>query len=200
MRSVIAAVVPSAVRAIGAVFETPATEKIEERVGKWLVSRLREFSGALIIDDLHRAADERVARVLAATVAATHGQMRWIVASRESPPFPMGSWIARGWMGLPITGDDLAFTAPEAGALASSLGIDITNDALDAIVEETLGWPIGVRLALSLVSRNRGIGQTRMQTRGALFALIEDEVWNPLEVELRELVAGGRCLCLHRVL
>jgi DNA-binding CsgD family transcriptional regulator len=191
VRSVIAAAVPSALRSIGAVFETPATEKIEERAGKWLVSRLREFSGTLIIDDFHRAADERVARLVAATISATQGQMRWIVASRESPPFPMGSWIARGWMGLPITGDDLSFTAGEAAALAASLGIDISGDALTAIVEETLGWPIGVRLALSLVSRNRGIGQTRVQTRGALFALLEDEVWKPLDVELRELIAAS---------
>jgi DNA-binding CsgD family transcriptional regulator len=191
VRSVIAAAVPSALRSIGAVFETPATEKIEERAGKWLVSRLREFSGTLIIDDFHRAADERVARLLSATISATHGQMRWIVASRESPPFPMGSWIARGWMGLPIISDDLGFTAGEAAALAASLGIDVSSDALTAIVEDTLGWPIGVRLALSLVSRNRGIGQTRVQTRGALFALIEDEVWKPLETDLRELIAAA---------
>jgi DNA-binding CsgD family transcriptional regulator len=191
VRSVIAAVVPSAVRSIGAVFEAQATEQIEERAGEWLVSRLREFSGTLIIDDFHRAADERVGRLLAATISATHGQMHWIVASREAPAFPIGSWIARGWMGLPITGDDLGFTVDEAGALAASLGIDVAGDALTAIVEETLGWPIGVRLALSLVSRNRGIGQTRVQTRGALFALIEDEVWKPLEVALRELIAAA---------
>jgi DNA-binding CsgD family transcriptional regulator len=191
VRSVIAAVVPSALRSIGAVFEAPATENIEERAGKWLVSRLREFSGTLIVDDFHRTVDERIARLLAATISATHGQMHWIVASRESPPFPMGSWIARGWMGLPLTSDDLAFTLDEAAALAASLGIDISSDALNAIVEDTLGWPIGVRLALSLVSRNRGIGQTRVQTRGALFALIEDEVWKPLETDLRELIAAA---------
>src|ERR1700721_2098459 len=73
VRSIIAAAVPSALRAIGAVFEAPATEKIEERVAKWLVSRLREFNGTLIIDDFHRAADERVARLLSATISATHG-------------------------------------------------------------------------------------------------------------------------------
>ena len=111
MRSVIAAAaVPSALHSIGALFEERTEHDVEERAGEWLASRLREFSGTLIIDDFHRAAaDERVARMLVGAIAATHGRMRWIVASRESPAFPMGSWIARGWMGLPITSDDLAF-------------------------------------------------------------------------------------------
>jgi ATP/maltotriose-dependent transcriptional regulator MalT/DNA-binding CsgD family transcriptional regulator len=192
VRCVIAATVPSALRSIGAVFETPATENIEQRAGEWLVSRLREFSGTLIVDDFHRAvADERVARVLVGAIAATHGRMRWIVASRESPAFPMGSWIARGWMGLPITGDDLAFTAEEAGELAKSLEIFVSNDGLTAIVDDTLGWPIGVRLALSLVARKRDTGQTRVQTREALFALLDDEVWQPLDHGLKSLVAAA---------
>ena len=68
-----------------------------------------------------------------------------------------------------------------SGCARGSLGIAVSGDALAAIVDETLGWPIGVRLALSLVARKRGIGQTRVQTREALFALIDDEVWKPLE-------------------
>src|ERR1039458_9896181 len=38
VRCVIAATVPSALRSIGAVFETPATENIEQRAGEWLLS------------------------------------------------------------------------------------------------------------------------------------------------------------------
>jgi DNA-binding CsgD family transcriptional regulator len=117
--------------------------------------------------------------------------MRWIVASRESPAFPMGSWIARGWMGLPITSDDLAFSPDEARDLAASLEIAVSSEAVEAIVEETLGWPIGVRLALSLVARKRKTSQTRVQTREALFALLHDEVWNPLDADLRALIAAA---------
>src|SRR5271154_903692 len=115
VRCVMAAAVPSAVNAIGALFAGGADVNVESRVGDWLASRLRGFGGTVGIDDLHRAAeDERVARVLIAAISATHGRIRWIVASREVPPFPMGSWIARGWMGLPITADDLGFTTEEA--------------------------------------------------------------------------------------
>lgn len=191
VRCVIAQTVPAASRSVGAVFDGPAGQNVEERVRDWLVSRLREFGGTLVIDDLHRATDERVARLLVGTIAATHGRIRWIVASRESPAFPMGSWIARGWMGLPVTGDDLGFTVEEAAALADSLGIAVSEDALAAIIDETLGWPIGVRLALTLVARKRGVGQTRVQTREALFALLDDEVWRPLEADLRELIAAA---------
>jgi DNA-binding CsgD family transcriptional regulator len=191
VRSVIAAVLPSALNSIGALFDGSNQQNVEERAGDWLASRLREFGGTLIIDDLHRVAHESVVRVLVATVAATNGRMHWIIASRESPAVPMGSWIARGWMGLPITADDLAFTLDETRALAASLQIPISGEALTAIVDETLGWPIGVRLALSLVARERGVRQTRVQTREALFALIGDEVWLPLEPELRALIAAA---------
>jgi ATP/maltotriose-dependent transcriptional regulator MalT len=192
VRAVIAAAVPAALHSIGGVFDGPSEQNVEERAGEWLVSRLRDFNGTLIVDDFHRAsADERVARMLVAAIAATHGRMRWIVASRESPPFPMGSWIARGWMGLPITGDDLAFTVGEANELAASLEIAASGADLTAIVEDTLGWPIGIRLALSLVARKRGAGQTRVQTRDALFALLEDEVWQPLDPGLRGLIIAA---------
>jgi DNA-binding CsgD family transcriptional regulator len=194
VRAVIAAAVPSALHAIGALFEGVEENKLEERAGEWLVSRLRTFSGTLIVDDFHRAAgDERVARLVIAAIAATHGRMRWIVASRETPRFPMGSWIARGWTGMPITREDLSFTVPETEALATSLGVDVSNELFATIFEDTLGWPIGVRLALSLVvrKRERGVGQTRIQTREALFALIDDEVWQTLGVDLQKLIAAA---------
>jgi DNA-binding CsgD family transcriptional regulator/tetratricopeptide (TPR) repeat protein len=192
VRAVISAAVPSALHSIGGLFDGAGEQPIEQRAGDWLASRLRAFNGTLIIDDFHRSsADERVARVLVATIAATHGRMRWIVASRESPQFPMGSWVARGWMSLPLSSDDLSFTQDEATALAASLNIAVSDDAVAEIVDETLGWPIGVRLGLSLVARRRGIGQTRVQTRDALFALLDDEVWKPLDADSRRLIEAA---------
>lgn len=192
VRAVIAAAAPAGLRAIGALFANPVERNFEERAVEWLVSRLRAVDGTLIVDDLHRAnGDERVVRLLAAAIAATHGRMRWIVSSREAPRFPMGSWIARGWMGLPITSEDLRFTPGEAAALAAELGLALPENELTAIVDDTLGWPIGVRLALGLVARNRTAGLTRMQTRDALYALLDDEVWQPLGLSERELIAAA---------
>jgi DNA-binding CsgD family transcriptional regulator len=48
-----------------------------------------------------------------------------------------------------------------------------------------------VRVALGLVARNRAPSQTRVQTREALFALLRDEVWKPLEADLRALVTAA---------
>jgi ATP/maltotriose-dependent transcriptional regulator MalT len=192
VHAVIAAAAPAGLRSIGALFANPAERNVEERTVDWLVSRLRAFDGTLIVDDLHRAAgDERVCRVIAAAIAATHGRMRWIVSSREAPRFPMGSWIARGWMGLPITSEDLRFTLEEAGALAADLGLTVSPADLAAIVDDTLGWPIGVRLALGLVARKRNTAHTRMQTRDALYALLNDEVWQSLGAAEQRLVAAA---------
>jgi ATP/maltotriose-dependent transcriptional regulator MalT/DNA-binding CsgD family transcriptional regulator len=192
VRAIIAAVVPSALRSIGALFDGTTEHNVEERAGEWLVSRLRSFSGTLIVDDFHRATgDPRVTRAVTTAIAATHGRIRWIVASRETPRFPMGSWIARGWTGMPITRDDLGFNVAEGAALAASLNIDVSTEDVGAIIDDTLGWPIGVQLALGLVARKRGPRQTRMQTREALFALLDDEVWQPLDANLRALIAAA---------
>jgi ATP/maltotriose-dependent transcriptional regulator MalT len=192
IRAIIAAAAPRALHAIGGLFDGRTGAELERLVIDWLVSRLTSFNSALIIDDFHRAAgDERVTRVIVAAIAATVGRMRWIVASREAPHFPMGSWIARGWMGLPISGDDLRFNADEGNELASALGIAVSGAEIDDIIRDTVGWPIGVRLALSLVARRRGAQQTRMQTRDALFALLDDEIWQNLDAELRELISAA---------
>jgi ATP/maltotriose-dependent transcriptional regulator MalT/DNA-binding CsgD family transcriptional regulator len=192
VRAIIAAAAPRALHAIGALFDGRSGTELERLAVDWLVSRLRGFNGTLIIDDFHRAAgDQRVTRLLVAAIAATVGRMRWLVASREAPRVPMGSWIARGWMGLPVSGDDLRFNTDEGVALAASLGISVTDTEIDAIIRDTVGWPIGVRLALSLVARRRVSQQTRTQTREALFALLDDEIWQHLDVELRELIAAA---------
>lgn len=192
VRAVITAAVPSAVRSVGAVFENVGEENLEERAADWLTSRLRALNGPLIIDDFHRTgSDSRVVRVLISVINQTRGRMKWIVASRQAPAFPMGTWIARGWTGLPITSDDLAFTVTEGAALAESLGIEASEDEISGVIRDTLGWPLGVRLALSLVSRKRGQSKTRIQTREALFSLIEDEIWKPLSDDLRRLASAA---------
>ncbi len=192
VRAIVEAAAPAARRAIGALFASPDARDFEDRVVDWLAGRLRDAPATIVLDDFQRAAaDDRVARVLASLVGATHGRVRWVVASREAPRLPMGSWIARGWMGLPVTSEDLCFTVDEAAELAALLGVAIDADDVRRIVDDTLGWPIGVRLALSLVARKRGASQTRMQTRDALFALMDDEVWQPLEPELQRLVAAA---------
>jgi ATP/maltotriose-dependent transcriptional regulator MalT/DNA-binding CsgD family transcriptional regulator len=192
VRGVVGAAAPTAQRAIGALFADPQARGFEDGVVEWLVGRLRGFQGSLIVDDLHRAAaDERVARVLSATIAATIGRVRWIVASREAPRLPMGAWIARGWMGLPVTSEDLRFNVEEAAGLAEHVGVAVAPDDLQRIVDDTLGWPIGLRLALGLVARKRGAVQTRMQTREALFALIDDEIWQPLGAMFQQLISAA---------
>ncbi len=160
--AIIAAVVPTALRSVGAVFEAPSDENIEERAGKWLVSRLREFDGTLIIDDFHRAvADERVARV-----ARERNR-------RDARPDALDRRIARiagAFHGLVdrarLDGTARHQRRPRASrskkpASSRSRSKSRFGDGLAAIVDETLGWPIGVRLALSLVARKRAIAAKR---------------------------------------
>ena len=199
VHSVIAEAAPSALHSIGALFDGTGEQSIEERVSDWLVSRLRAFNGTLIVDDFHRSlADERVARVLVATIAATHGRMRWIVASRESPPFPMGSWIARGWMGLPINARRPRLYRRRSRT-RSPLPLDIAIKAEDVEAHRRGNARLADRRAARVESHDAQAcdRQTRVQTRDALFALLRRSL-EAAGPDLRELIAAAALMSRPR--
>ena len=201
VHGVIAAAQPAALRSMGGAFgEGRSGRELEDHVAAWLASRLRTFDGTILIDDFQRSVDETsITYVLIAAINATRGRIRWIVASRTAPRFPMGTWLSRGMMNMPVTASDLQFTVPDAAELAAGMGLTIGSDDAAAIVGNTLGWPIGVRLSLDLFSRHRTAAPIRSQTREALRALINDEVWTPLSPALREIIGAAALMPAPRI-
>ena len=148
----------------------------------WFVRRLRNVAGTVIVDDFHRTAvDDRAAELLRGVIEGTRGRLRWIIASRTMPDFPIGSWLATGHLGMTIDEDDLRFTSAEAIALTRSLEIEIDAASLHAIIEDTGGWAIALRLSLDFWERTRSVQPLRMRTREVLFRYIESEIWGLLD-------------------
>jgi LuxR family maltose regulon positive regulatory protein len=150
---------------------------------------MRRAIGSIIIDDVHRAAgDPEVRELLRGLIEGTRERNRWILASRESPKLPIAMWIAQGWMMLPITNEELAFRPDEAASLAREMGVSIEPDDLVGLLEDTGGWPLGLRVSLDLWSRRTSRTANRIRTHALLFDYVDTEVWSKLTPTDRELV------------
>jgi ATP/maltotriose-dependent transcriptional regulator MalT len=149
----------------------------------WFVKRLRSNDAPIILDDFQRFKDDPAARAfIVRLIEATAPNTRWIISSRETPDVPLGTWISRGWMMLPITGADLAFTVEEARDLAASLGLAVPESDLQTIVADAEGWPLVVRLTLDAWQRSPALPPVRIRTRDDLFEFLETQVWQRTSV------------------
>ena len=192
VRDLMAAIDPKAIRTVGALFEGQTAPNFEQHASAWTAERLRSFDGTIVLDDLHRVGRDRdVMKLLTHLVVTSHERIRWIFASRDTPHLPMGTWIARGWMALPVTESDLAFDGAETAELAKILGVAIPAIAVETIVADTQGWPIGIRLSLDLFTRNRELRPIKIRTRKVLFDYIDSEMWSRLTVDQQSLL--GAC-------
>ena len=187
VRDIIAVVDPKSLRSIGALFDQRATTGFRDTLRAWLLGRLRRVSGTIVIDDLQRFSGDAAAMwLLQEAIENTAGRLRWIIATRESSGLPVGTWVARGIMGLPITEDDLAFTQDEASLLAVELGVAISEDDLATLLKDTNGWPLGLRLSLELSRRTPNLGPIKFRTRDVLFRYLDDAVWKMLPQSAHE--------------
>ncbi len=189
VRLLTVAAVPDHIASVPALFDGSGAPKNFEHVIEWMARRLRLFDGTIVIDDLHRSfGDPQAIAFLARIIELTATYVRWIAASREVPALPIGTWIARGTMALPITDDDLAFTLDEAVGLAVARGVNIERDMLRLIVADSGGWPMAIHLALQLWDRTRSIAPLQIRTREVLFSQIELELWPHVADEIRETI------------
>ena len=73
--------------------------------------------------------------------------LRLVIAARFDPPLPLARMRARGEM-TEIRAADLRFSATEAAGLVSAVGqVEVGSDAVDALVDRTEGWAVGLKLA-----------------------------------------------------
>jgi ATP/maltotriose-dependent transcriptional regulator MalT len=191
VRSLTEAAVPQHIASLPALFGGSGNPKDFERLVEWMGRRLRDFAGTLVIDDLQRVlGDPQAVAFLEGLIELTASYVRWLGASREVPGLPLGTWVARGLMALPLTDLELAFDLDEARALARETGVDIPADDLRLVVADSGGWPIAVHLALQLWNRTRSIAPLQIRTREVLFAQIEAELWPQLDAPVREILAA----------
>lgn len=177
-RGLIAGTAPGESRSLALLLQRDGGPQMHQELAAWVAARLRNAPRPIVLDDFHHVArDGNVLHFVRTLIEATVPATRWAIVSREMPQLPVGTWIARGRMNLPLTSAELQFTDDEARELANALDVTIDAANLAAIRADTQGWPVALRLALSGWERTRALPPLRLRTRGVLFDYLDAEVW-----------------------
>src|SRR5665213_1890245 len=133
---------PRSMRALSAHLSRPQTDENRAHLAEWCAARLRSVDKPIIFEDFQRAcSDASTIRFVRNVIEATIPNVRWVIISRETPELPIGTWLARDYMTLPISADDLAFEVAEGGAVARSLSVEIDDDSISAVSYTHLTLP-----------------------------------------------------------
>lgn len=183
-RLLIDKVSPRSIRALSAYLARPQTEENLSHLADWCSSRLRAVESPIVFEDFqHLCGDLASLRFVRQVIEATVPNIRWVIISRESPELPVGTWLARDYMSLPVTAEDLSFEVGEGAAIAHALRVAIDDTSIQELVTDVGGWPLAVRLSLGAWERTRALPSLRIRTRRVLFEFIEEQVWSHLTTD-----------------
>ncbi len=183
-RLLIEKVSPRSMRALSAHLARPQTEENLVHLAEWCSQRLRSVETPIVFEDFQRiSADANSLRFVRHVIEATVPTVRWVIVSRETPELPVGTWLARDYMALPITAEDLAFEVSEGAAVALTLNVQIDSSSIQDLVTDVGGWPLAVRLSLGTWERTQALPSLRIRTRRVLFEFIEEQVWSHLSAD-----------------
>jgi ATP/maltotriose-dependent transcriptional regulator MalT len=168
-------------RALSAYLSRPQTEENRAHLVEWCSGRLRTVEQPIVVEDFQRVcSDPETVQFVRNLIEATVPNVRWVIISRETPELPVGTWLARDYMTLPVSAEDLAFEVAEASAVARALNVEIDDSSIGELVTDVGGWPLAVRLSLGAWERTRALPPLRIRTRVVLFEFIERQVWSHL--------------------
>lgn len=144
----------------------------------------------IVFDDAEHVADEpRAAGIVGALLCSDSEALRVAVASRRPFPLRLAKLRAAGRL-TELSAADLAFTPGECGELLHLSGRpDLTEEQVEAAMEATEGWPLGIALG----ARRAGAGFAAAPSSAAdLSQFLEEEVLDRLDSEFRrELVKSS---------
>jgi LuxR family maltose regulon positive regulatory protein len=157
---------------------------------RWLAGWLAELPApvVLVLDDLHEATGEEVARDLRLLLRYAPPQLRLVVATRADPPLSLHRLRVAGQLGE-LREADLAFTLSEAGELLSGHGVELPDAQLEVLWRRTEGWAAGLRLAALTLRDHPQPGRFVDELAGddrAIAGYLVEEVLATQPPELRE--------------
>ena len=147
---------------------------------------------ALILDDVHEIGeDSAAARLIEGLSRQAPDRLHIVVASRADPPFSIQRMRGQGQV-LELSGQQLAFTPDEVGAVLRTVAIDPERLAVP-LHELTGGWPAAVHLAAEMLRtlppEERDAALRRLgRPEGPIFGYLAEEVLRSEPAEVRDLL------------
>ncbi len=123
--------------------------RVDEFVLPTLAAELARLAPlTLVLDDAHELTQPRSLSALAFLLAEIPAKSQLALVTREDfDHLHLASRRAAGEL-VEIRAEALAFDHDETRALASSLEVSLSDEALERLVDRTEGWPAGIALAL----------------------------------------------------
>jgi LuxR family maltose regulon positive regulatory protein len=100
----------------------------------------------LILDDLHEILADDAWYGLARLVRHQPSMVRFVLATRADPPLPLARLRVQGEL-AELRASELRFTHDQAAELLRRDDVDLESDQTRRLVDQTDGWPGGLRLA-----------------------------------------------------
>ncbi len=100
----------------------------------------------LVLDDFHLVTGAAPLAVLHELVVHAPAKLHFVLASRETPRFPLGRLRELGQY-CEIRADELQFSPEEVGEFLRSEALDLSAAEAAALAANTEGWAAGLRLA-----------------------------------------------------
>lgn len=180
---------------LGQVLRDAGEDDADGVAGAWLAKKLRVLTVPVLVEDFQRInADRACSKMFARVVEATAPKIRWIITARETPNVPLGTWMARDLMQMPLTVQDLCFSVDDARELAKADGVALGDADLEEIVESSQGWPMAVALSIAAWSRTMALAPLRSRTNAIIFDYIEEQIWSGVSDADRDLLTAAALL------
>jgi ATP/maltotriose-dependent transcriptional regulator MalT/DNA-binding SARP family transcriptional activator len=175
---------------------TAATRELLDELSRLLVEPI-----VLVIDDAeHLDSAPESQKLVSALFRAELPPLHLALASRRPLDLRVAKPRAEGRL-TELTAADLAFDAEACAALLRRFGSEPSDAQIDAVLEATEGWPLGVALTAGMVGRqgaDAGGSEMFAQLSSApdLRAYLSEELLDALEPDLR---AAAISSCVTRV-
>jgi LuxR family maltose regulon positive regulatory protein len=146
------------------------------RVGAALATMGREV--VLVLDDLHVLENPVCLDAVASLTTHVSPGSHIALSARGEPALPLGALRAKG-LALEIGPDELRMDEAEARQLLNAAGVNLPDDQIADLNEQTEGWSAGLYLA-ALSIRARGTEATGAATFSGRDRLVSDYLWSEL--------------------
>ena len=160
-----------------------ATSRAEYRIG--LLIRALEHHGApcvLVLDEVERLRSPEAVRLINRLVRRAPPYLHVGIASRERPPgLAMDMYPLEG-RGVTVTAEDLRFSKSD---ISRFFGGSLSRRKLAAVVRESAGWPLALRIQRDAVRRG---APDAAAGAAAVAGWIETRLWRGISAEDRDFV------------
>jgi LuxR family transcriptional regulator, maltose regulon positive regulatory protein len=100
----------------------------------------------LVLDDVHTIDDHACGELISALVCNVPSHSTVVLVGRSLPHVSLAARRVKGAV-VDVTAAELALDVAEAAGVLAAIGLHLGDDERRRLVDDTEGWPVGIRLA-----------------------------------------------------